>query len=246
MGFGIHIDEVEGEEIAPGVIERVLFRPEQTGRGPPGQLSVKHYTLSKRAKLTLQVAEAERLDFIISGALLIPRGGARDRYYFSNTAILAPLGTSGTYIHGGETEARLVSFAYTVPDPSPTKRYMSKHVAPLADYWGESQGVPGYLRIGSMHRIGGDSFQIKDRVLHTNPEETAYFLRGWGKMQAGDKVYDVQPGSLVYAEDGEEHEIMKDDESPPQNYIIIEYHHDNGGYAGYPKKTSLITKMKKG
>jgi mannose-6-phosphate isomerase-like protein (cupin superfamily) len=241
MGFCINVDEVKGKEIARGVVERVLFHPEQTGKGPPGKLSVKHYTLTKGATINLREPGAERLDFIIGGAILIPRGGARDRYWFSNTAILVPLDKSSTYIHGGEIETRIVSHSYTVPDPSPSKKYLHSHVQELADYWAENQGVPGHLRIGTMHRIGGDSFQIKDRILHTNPEETAYFMRGQGRMQSGDKVYNVRPGTIVYTEDCEEHEIVRDKDSPPMNYIIIEYHHDNGSYAIYPKKPSLIT-----
>ena len=65
MGFSINIEDVPGEEIEKGVIRRVLLKPENTGKGPSGELTVTHYILSEGGKLTLDKPGVEYQDFII-------------------------------------------------------------------------------------------------------------------------------------------------------------------------------------
>jgi mannose-6-phosphate isomerase-like protein (cupin superfamily) len=225
MGLAVSIDDVEGREIAPGVIERVLLKPEQTNGRPSGDLTVKHYTLSKGGTLSIGSRDAEHLEYVITGTVLRPRA-ERSRYLFANTVVLAPYGTSTVYIQAGEGEARILSHVYSIPNP--TKGWGRADSQELEDYWGERQSHAPMPAAAKMHRMGGVSPQLKDITLHTNPAETAYFMRGRGTMRSGDRVYDVSPGSLVYTMEHELHEIRNSDIiNDPLHYIVIEFHdHD--------------------
>ena len=68
MGFCNNVEELTGEEISPGVVRRVLLKPDDTGKGPPGDLTVSHYTLSKGGVLDFDEKGVEFQHFIISGS----------------------------------------------------------------------------------------------------------------------------------------------------------------------------------
>ena len=66
--------------------------------------------------------------------------------------------------------------------------------------------------------------QTWDREEHTNPEETAYFMRGAGEMRVGDEWFEVRPGSLVYSEEAAIHAIKNTNEKGyPLQYYVMEY-----------------------
>ena len=73
MGYCINVEEVSGEEISPGVIKRVLLKPENTGKGLPGDLTVTHYTLMDGGILTLEEPDVEYQDYIVSDSVLFGR-----------------------------------------------------------------------------------------------------------------------------------------------------------------------------
>ena len=80
--------------------------------------------------------------------------------------------------------------------------------------------------VEKINRNGGHAIDIQawDRGPHTNPEETAYFMRGTGEMLVGETWYKVKPGSLVYSGEGETHAIKntKKDGFSLQ-YYVMEY-----------------------
>jgi mannose-6-phosphate isomerase-like protein (cupin superfamily) len=74
------------------------------------------------------------------------------------------------------------------------------------------------------HRFHAIDIQSWDRTEHTNPEETAYFLRGTGEMRVHDKWFKVKPGTLVYSEEGAIHAIKNTNpEGLPLQYFVMEY-----------------------
>ena len=222
MGLCRNIDEITPEEIAQGVMKRVLLRPDETGKGPSGDLTVTHYTLNKGGILVLDEPNVEYQDYIISGTALFGR-----RYIHANTTIFCPTSNvrshheKHTYVHAGESELRILSHTHTVPRPSHRwcKTRMSQLSFPLAD---EQLMTEEFHGLVGAHRFHALDIQDHNVPEHTNPEETAYFMCGTAKMRSGDKWYDVRAGSLVYVEEGDTHEIRKTGEKP-LHYFVMEY-----------------------
>jgi mannose-6-phosphate isomerase-like protein (cupin superfamily) len=217
MAFCINVDEVSGEEVSPGVIKRVLLKPAQTGRGPPGDLTVTHYTLTDGGILTLEEPDVEYQDYIICGSALFGR-----RYIHGNTTVFVPANGKHAYFHAGEGELRIISTTYAVPHPS--HRWCKTRVAQLTQEYEQQLMTEEYHALTGAHRFHAIDVQTWDREEHTNPEETAYFLRGTGEMRAGDEWYPVRPGSLVYVEEGAIHEIRTvNEKGHPLQYYVMEY-----------------------
>lgn len=102
----VNVSDVEGKEIAPGVVERVLVRPDQSV--PPG-FSARHYVLTNGGRVVFDEPMTEFQHYIISGCVVGAHG---------DTAVFMPAGNhnkaqqiQGKCIHGfthtGEGEARL-------------------------------------------------------------------------------------------------------------------------------------------
>lgn len=217
MGFCVNIDEILGEEISPGVMRRVLFRPEQTSRGPLGDLTVNHYTLLDGAVLKLEKEDVEYQDYVVSGSVLFGR-----RYLHGNTTVFVPSGGSHTYVHAGESEARIVSTTYSVPHPS--HRWCKTRIAMLTETYEQQLMTEEFHALTGAHRFHAIDVQTWDRESHTNPEETAYFMRGVGEMLVEDTWYKVKPGSFVYVEEGAVHAIRNTDmKNRPLHYYVMEY-----------------------
>jgi len=240
MGFGINIDEVTGEEISPGVIKRVLLRPEQNGYGPPGKLTVTHYTLTKGGVLTLDEPMVEYQDYIVSGSALFginaqPLGYWSksphvdpDKLWYSSgksllptdTTIFVPTNRVHCYVHAGESDTRIVVRKYSVDRISHRhcKHRMSQLTQPDQQLITEE-----FHALYGAQRIHALDVQVGGRNKHQNPEETCYFMRGTGRMLTGETWHDVRPGSLVYVEEGEVHEIIDTSEEGPVQYTCTEY-----------------------
>jgi mannose-6-phosphate isomerase-like protein (cupin superfamily) len=217
MGYCVNVEEVSGEEISPGVIKRVLLKPENTGYGPPGDLTVTHYTLRDGGVLTLEEPGVEYQDYIVSGSVLFGR-----KYIHGNTTIFSPSGGSHSFTHAGESEAKIVSTTYTVPHP--THKWCKTRMATFTEDYEQQLMNEEFHGLAGAHRFHAIDIQAWDREPHTNPEETAYFMRGTGEMLVGDTWYKVKPGSLVYSGEGETHAIRnsKGDGFSLQ-YYVMEY-----------------------
>jgi mannose-6-phosphate isomerase-like protein (cupin superfamily) len=217
MGFCVNISEVEGEEVSPGVIRKVLLKPEDTGRGPPGDLTIIHYTLKDGGALVLDEPGVEYQDYVVCGSVLFGR-----RYLHGNTTVFAPSGGSHRYIHAGESEARIVSTTYSVPRPS--HRWCKTRVAQLTEAHEQQLMTEEFHALTGARRFHAIDVQTWDRQEHTNPEETAYFMRGTGEMTVDGERYEVRPGTLVYVEEGATHSIRNTDErDSPLHYYVMEY-----------------------
>lgn len=92
MSYCVNVKDVKGKEIANGVTERILLKPENTGASLSGDLTVKHYILEKDEVLELKNDNVERQDYVIMGSVFF--GG---RYLHGNTTILPPSGAKVKY-----------------------------------------------------------------------------------------------------------------------------------------------------
>lgn len=249
MGYGVNIDDVSGEEISPGVVKRVLLSPEQNGWGPPGELTVTHYTLTKGGSFTInenpeylddddEVIYAEHQDLVVSGTVKfqidnlplwywtdaphIKKGydwPRKSPFLQQGTTVFIPTNRRRTYTHAGESDARLVIHSYSCPKRSHrhNKHRTAKMGLGPSQLFSEEQ----HALIGAQ-RIHAIDYQTFDVLYHANPEETCYFMFGKGKMLSGEEWYDVGPGSLIYVQEAEAHEI-KSDKNEQLNYVCLEY-----------------------
>jgi mannose-6-phosphate isomerase-like protein (cupin superfamily) len=217
MGFSINIEDVSGETITKGVIKRVLLTPENTGRGPSGELTVTHYIIVDGSTLTLDKPKVEYQDFIISGSALF--GGS---YVHANTTIFVPTDREHSYTQAGESELRIISTTYSTPKPS--HRWAKVRSGILGDSKDKQLMTEEYHALIGAQRFHALDIQTYEKEEHTNPEETAYFLRGKGEVLIGDIWHEVRPGSLVYSEEGETHAIKNTNEKGyPFQYYVMEY-----------------------
>jgi len=216
MGYCVNIRDVKNKEITSGVTERVLLKPENTGNGPPGNLEVRHYVLEKGGVLELTNDGVERQDYIICGSVYFS-----NRYIHGNTTIFSPSEAKVKYIHAGETEARIISTTYAVPRP--THRWAKTRVSMLTEDYEEQLMTEEFHALTGAHRFHAIDIQTWDRAPHTNPEETAYILRGKGLMTIDDQEYEVEAGSLVYAPEGAMHGVRNTGPANTLQYYVMEY-----------------------
>ena len=217
MGFSINIEDVPGELIDRGVMKRVLLKPENTGRGPPGELTVTHYVITDGGTLTLDKPKVEYQDYIISGTALVGRS-----YIHANTTIFVPTDRKHSYTQAGETELRIISTTYSTPKPS--HRWAKSRRGMLGNSSDKQLMTEEFHALVGAQRFHALDIQTYEKPAHTNPEETSYFLRGTGEVLTGDTWHKVKPGSLVYSAEGETHAIKNTSEKGhPFQYYVMEY-----------------------
>ncbi|GAG56834.1 unnamed protein product [marine sediment metagenome] len=61
------------------------------------------------------------------------------------------------------------------------------------------------------------------KPIHTNPEETMYFLRGQGEAVSEDVRFKVRPGSLAYTPEGATMGIFNTHDTDPLQYLCMEF-----------------------
>jgi len=239
----INIDEVKGEEVSPGVTERVLLREDQSS---PGGLKVVHHALTG-GEVVFDQQGAEFQHYIVSGC-----GRMGGKFVHSETAIFVP-GNSRfgephrhRIAHDGEGELRIVTAIYRTDRPN--FRWAKTRSRNLYQAWPsiatitnqqliteEEHALMGALK---MHALDIQTHApLTGNPEHKNPEEVMYVLRGTGEAICGEEKYQVRPGSLIYSEEGEVHGIYNRDQTLPLQYFVLEFiEHDKmwseRGYRG--------------
>lgn len=234
----INVEDVQGKEIAPGVIERILM---EYGQGDPeGMVSARHYTLIEGGTVVFEEPMTEFQHYIISGS-----AGGRGGIINSDTAIFQPAGTHDpvmqakglrrhSFTHAGEGELRIFTVSYKVPRPAyrwakSRTRHLFQVPSPHQTSIGytqifteEEHAIMGSLRMHAVDIQTHPPFQHKggidargQYVGHRNPAEIMFFLRGVGKAMAEGVLYDVRPGSYLYTSEGTLHGIWN-----PNNNIL--------------------------
>ncbi len=258
----VNIADVEPVEIAEGVFERVLLKPEDSR---PGGLGARHYVVQEGSTVTFEEPLTEFQHYIISGV-----GFYGANLVHGDTTIFAPAGTHSpasqkkglrrhSISNAGEGELRIFTIAYKVPRPAfrwAKSRVRNLHQVPTPHQtrYGytqiiteEEHAIMGALK---MHAIdiqthpGGYGRGKVDpktgkKIGGRNPEEILYCLRGLGEFMGGLKggeVSDAKPGSFGYVTEGALHGIWHSTSDVLQ-YICMEFiEHDKSwterGYQG--------------
>jgi len=225
----INIEEVEGKEISPGVIEKKLLSRDQSS---PGGLAVHHYVLSS-GELVFGEENTEYQHYIISGC-----GRMGGRLVHGETAIFVPGAQrwgkvrKHSIAHTGEGELRIITASYKTGRQN--FRWAKTRVKNLYETTAnisnivnqqliteEEHAVMGALR---MHALDVQTHApLANNPAHINPEEIMYVLRGTGEAVTGNSRYEVKPGSLVYAKEGETHGIYNTSPTYPLQYFVLEF-----------------------
>lgn len=259
----VNIEDIQGREISPGVIERVLMTKEQ---GDTEKMcSAHHYTLYDGGELVIENPMTEYQHYIITGRT--DKGTA-------DTAIFSPAGTHDPinqakglrvqrYKHLGEGETRIFTVAYQVPRPAfrwakSRTRHLFQVPSPHQTSIGYSQifteeehAIMGALRFHAVdiqtHPPGQHKGTLNEKgeyIGHRNPAEIMFFLRGHGKAMAEGVLYDVQPGSYLYTREGTLHGIWNNSDGILE-YICMELiEHDKSwterGYQGETNRPAWV------
>jgi mannose-6-phosphate isomerase-like protein (cupin superfamily) len=229
INLHVNIEDISGEELRKGLIERVLLRDDQS---IPGGFSARHYTIQS-GEIVFKEPTVEYQHYIIAGCALF--GG---RIIHSESAIFVPGSQKfdeprkHRFMHMGESELRILTLTYRIPRPN--HRWAKTRIKNLY----EVNGVLGNMYAQQLfteeeHALIGalrfHSFDIQTHspgiILpeHKNPEEIAYILRGRGEISAENSCYKVRPGSLVYTPEGVPHSVKNTSNSKPLQYIATEF-----------------------
>lgn len=225
----VNFKDVEGKEISPGVIERGLLSIEQTS---PGGLAVKHYVLTS-GEIVFGESNVEYQHYICSGC-----GRMGGKLVHGETAIFVPgsqrwdAPRKHSIAHTGEGDLRLVTASYKTSRKNfrwaksrSRNLYQSKptirNIINQQIFTEEEHAVMGALR---MHAIDVQTHPpLCNNPEHRNPEEIMYILRGTGEAISGDNRYKVEPGSLIYAKEGDQHGMYNTSKKYPLQYFVLEF-----------------------
>lgn len=241
----INIADIEGSELFPGVVERVLLRPEQT---ETGDLTVKHHILTGGEIMFVEEG-VEYQHYVISGCALM-----KGRLLHGDTGVFVP-GSSRFdephkhgFIHTGESELRILTVIYRTPRPN--FRWAKTKIKNLSQVEGSLGGMfAQQIFTEEEHAIMGalrmHSLDVQTHApgvvlpVHRNPEEFAYILRGTGEVMSGDEWVKVRPGSLVYTEESVQHAVKNTSEDLPLQYIAFEFTRQDESWTemGHKEKT---------
>jgi mannose-6-phosphate isomerase-like protein (cupin superfamily) len=237
----VNVNEIEGKEISPGVIEKVLLRPEDS---KPGGLGAIHYTLTKGGEVFFNEPLTEYQHYIVQGCATM--NGLNGDLLHQDSAWFLPCNTrwldsepikKHSLGHGGEGEVRILTLTYKVPRPAirwaksrtnnmykvPQRHSSRKMVGYTQLFKEEEHAVMGALRMHAVDiQTNTPGITLRD---HKNPEEIMYFLRGKGAGVAEGVEHEVRAGSFLYTPEGDIHGIRRVDET--LQYVVIEFvHHD--------------------
>jgi mannose-6-phosphate isomerase-like protein (cupin superfamily) len=241
----INIADIEGSELVPGVVERVLLRPEQT---ETGDLTVKHHILTGGEIMFVEEG-VEYQHYVISGCALM-----KGRLLHGDTGVFVP-GSSRFgephkhgFTHTGESELRILTVIYRTPRPN--FRWAKTRIKNLSQVEGSLGGMfAQQIFTEEEHAIMGalrmHSLDVQTHApgvvlpVHRNPEEFAYILRGTGEVMSGDDWVKVRPGSLVYTEEAVPHAVKNTSEDLPLQYVAFEFTRQDESWTemGHKEKT---------
>ena len=225
----ININDVEGKQIAPGIIERKLLKRKQT---TPGGLEVTHHILTS-GELVFDEQSVEYQHYIVSGCARM--GG---KFVHSETAIFVPgnsrFGEKHRHViaHAGENELRIVTASYKLPRLNfrwAKTRSKNLYQAPMSLgniinqqlITEEEHAVMGALRMHALDIQTHPPMMVNPE--HKNPEEIMYILRGEGRAVCNEDNYMVHPGSLVYSREGDVHGVYNTSDKLPLQYFVLEF-----------------------
>lgn len=222
-----HIDDIAPKEVKKGVWERDLLRPEDTTHH---NLTVKHHILKPGASIKFEDELSEYQHYVISGCALW--GGI---YNHSDTAIFVPGVKAGHSIaQAGETDLHLYTSIYKAPKPyfrwaksRAFNFFEAQYTSFRATTINRQLITEEQHAISGAYRMHGLDIQItpprNEVSVHTNPEESMYFLRGEGEALSDEGRVKVRAGSFVHTPVDVQHGIFNTHSTLPLEYFVLEY-----------------------
>lgn len=233
----VNVNDIPGKEIAPGVVERVLLRPEDS---KPGGLGAKHYVLTNGGQVFFEEPLTEYQHYVVLGcAKMNAHNGDLLR---QDSAWFIPCNTrwpdsepvkKHSLVHDGEGEVRILTLTYKVPRPAfrfaksrNINMYQIPHyhtgrrmIAYTQLFKEEEHAVMGALRMHGVDiQTNTEGITLHD---HKNPEEIMYFLKGKGAGVAEGVEHEIRSGSFLYTPEGDIHGIRRVDET--MQYVVVEF-----------------------
>ena len=228
----VYLEEVDVQERAEGVQERVLLPREKSASG---MVEVRHYCLSPVGELEVPVDPTlEYVFYVIQGRGLMQgsRTATRGRILYTDTAVWAPKG-GFVLSNSGEGEMRVLLISTKVRGThyefARTRMNHLQRVEPwfLAGYVArpffkeEDMAVAGSLRC---HGLDVETLAPGyEASPHKDPEEVLYVLRGEGEILSEGVRKSVKPGTLVYTPPGTLHGIWNTSRVDEMQYLVIEF-----------------------
>jgi mannose-6-phosphate isomerase-like protein (cupin superfamily) len=229
----VHISAVSPEEVAPGVLERMLLRPEQSATM---ELWVSHYTITD-GEMRFEGADIEYQHYIISGCCFW-----RNQLVHSESALFVPASRNPHTIRNlGEGELRVITHAYKLPRPNfkwakagsahlyEVKKNLSAQMAHQQLFTEAEHALLGAMRSHALDVQTHPPHGVNP--VHRNPEETMYFLRGTGEAVSEDVRFKVRPGSFVYTPEGKTMGIFNTHTVYPLQYLCMEFMEQDKGWS---------------
>jgi mannose-6-phosphate isomerase-like protein (cupin superfamily) len=222
-----HIDDVKPTEVHPGVFERLMLGPDDT---PHHNLTVKHHVLKQGGSLKFEDEMSEYQHYVISGCALW--GGM---YVHSDTTVFVPGNKAGhTIAQAGETDLHLYTSVYKAPKPyfrwakaRAFNFYEAQYTSFRASTINRQLITEEQHAISGAYRMHALDIQItpphNEVSVHTNPEESMYFLRGVGEALSEGERVKVRPGSFVHTPVDVQHGIFNTHDKLPLEYFVLEY-----------------------
>jgi mannose-6-phosphate isomerase-like protein (cupin superfamily) len=225
----INIQDKEGKQVSSGVIVRELLSRDQT---TPGGLAVHHYVLTS-GEVEFGEPNVEYQHYIISGC-----GRMGGKFVHGETAIFVPgsqrwdTTRKHRIAHAGESELRIITASYKNQRQNfrwakTRSRNLYQTTPSISNiinqqlFTEEEHAIMGALR---MHAIDIQTHPpLSNNPEHKNPEEIMYILRGTGEAISGNSRYNVRPGSLIYAKEGDTHGIYNTSKDMPLQYFVLEF-----------------------
>jgi hypothetical protein len=236
----INVNDLSGEEISPGVVERVLMTNKES---KPGGLGAKHYTLTEGGEVVFKDPLTEYQHFIIQGVGAMD--GQNGDLIHADTAWFVPCPKSlkanekplakHSIAHTGEGEVKILSLSYKISEPKlKWVEGKTKNLFQVPQYHSSSQ-IVGFTQIFSSEELSSlGAEKVNGVIIQTNtagialnnkkgPEEVIYVLRGWGKGVANDKKYDISPGSFLYSQEEGIRGIKNTHTRYPLQYLLVQF-----------------------
>jgi len=209
-----NLKDVEGKEVAPGVMERILLSPNETGSKA---LTVIHAVIDSECKYgPIRTGAGEAFVYCISGHGDLTYRGIYVPQYFTlcefegDKFSLIPPARDYYFLCRGEGALRVLIVHYKLPkmQPKGMVELFSKDSPPRMDYVpGCNSRVllpPEVLRAKGMEVFSNIEHETEQpgrksrQLISAKTENLNYIIRGQAKFKVGTKEYTLIPGTLVY------------------------------------------------
>lgn len=209
-----NIKDIEAKEISPGVMERILVKPEETVSKITG---IKHLTIETRKKYASESGASETILYAISGygnlgysGIFVPRYHVLFEFEGGKFSIMPP--SRKFFVENvGEGLFRVLMIYYRLPKmvSKGSVEIFDKDFPPRQDRLACTDSLvllpPEMVIAKGLEKFSVLEYEIyhpyggkREWTSASNVESCFYVLRGEGKATIDNKEYEITAGSAVY------------------------------------------------